>query len=564
MALCASYAPAQRTWNIQNFHTDVDLHKDGSANVIESLTLLFSGEYHGIDRFIPTEYSDPRTHGNYSIELNVIGVTDDDGHKLRYEDSNSRGYERIRIYIPGAVDTLKTVNIQYTVANATKFFSEFDEFYWNVTGNSWQVPITAASAVVHLPEAAHDVRVKGFTGVYGSTGADAETSVNGRDVSIISNFPLSPGEGLTFSVALPKGVLAEPSAALVALRFVRANSILLLPLWAIAVLVTIKRSKGRSADAGASVAAQYGPPDGMTPIECGSFVDDRTDSRDITSVLVDLAVRGYLVIHELSEKHLLHTTKDYELELKRPREQWAGVTAFERIMLDNIFSDGDRVRVSDLKNRFYVAVPKIKESVLATLDGRNLYAVDPNQAFGYVFLAAVVIALPFIIGGYFFHADFFRSGIWAFAAIGVAVALLLWFARHMTATTMQGSRIRLQILGFKEFMQRVDADRLKRMPPDTFEKFLPYAMALGVEQHWAKAFAGIVKNPPSWYQGGYYDPTGFNTFYFMQSLGNMTSTTSEAFLSAPTPTSSGSAFGGGGGGGGFSGGGFGGGGGGAF
>ena len=35
------------------------------------------------------------------------------------------------------------------------------------------------------------------------------------------------------------------------------------------------------------------------------------------------------------------------------------------------------------------------------------------------------------------------------------------------------------------------------MPPTTFEKYLPYAMALGVEHHWAQAFAGIVKDPPS-------------------------------------------------------------------
>ena len=64
-------------------------------------------------------------------------------------------------------------------------------------------------------------------------------------------------------------------------------------------------------------------------------------------------------------------------------------------------------------------------------------------------------------------------------------------------------------------MNRVDADRLKRMPPDTFEKYLPYAMALGVEHHWAQAFAGIIQNPPNWYVSPN-GMTGFNPIFFLQ------------------------------------------------
>jgi uncharacterized membrane protein len=143
---------------------------------------------------------------------------------------------------------------------------------------------------------------------------------------------------------------------------------------------------------------------------------------------------------------------------------------------------------------------------------------------------------------------------------------LIWwlFARQMTAKTLAGARTRIAVLGFEEFMNRVDADRLKRMPPDTFEKFLPYAMALGVEHHWAQAFDGIVQNPPSWYvsPGGY---TGFSPLYFSNSMHSMATDMHQVFTSSPRSSSTGSGFSGGGGsGGGFSGGGFGGGGGSAF
>jgi uncharacterized membrane protein len=133
----------------------------------------------------------------------------------------------------------------------------------------------------------------------------------------------------------------------------------------------------------------------------------------------------------------------------------------------------------------------------------------------------------------------------------------------MSAKTMTGARTQVAVLGFQEFLNRVDADRIKRMPPDTFEKFLPYAMAFGVEQHWAQAFAGIVKDPPTWYvsPNGY---TGFTPLYFSSSMHSMASDMHQVFTSSPRASSTGSGFGGGGGGGGFSGGGFGGGGGGAF
>ena len=151
----------------------------------------------------------------------------------------------------------------------------------------------------------------------------------------------------------------------------------------------------------------------------------------------------------------------------------------------------------------------------------------------------------------------------------MVISVVIWFlfARQMTAKTVKGARTHIAVLGFQEFMNRVDAERLKRMPPTTFEKYLPYAMALGVEHHWAQAFAGLVKDPPQWYAGpgGSY-PGVFNPIFFSSSMHSMASDMHQVFVSAPRASSTGSGFGSGGfgGGGGFSGGGFGGGGGSAF
>src|SRR5579871_3330292 len=158
--------------------------------------------------------------------------------------------------------------------------------------------------------------------------------------------------------------------------------------------------------------------------------------------------------------------------------------------------------------------------------------------------------------------SFLESVPLAILALAIAGIIVFLFGRQMTAKTLAGARTKVAVLGFQEFMNRVDADRLKRMPPDTFEKFLPYAMALGVEHRWAQAFAGLITQPPTWYSG--YDGGAFNPIFFTNSMHSMANDVHNTFVSAPRSDSTSSGFGGGGGGGGFSGGGFGGGGGDAF
>jgi uncharacterized membrane protein len=234
------------------------------------------------------------------------------------------------------------------------------------------------------------------------------------------------------------------------------------------------------------------------------------------------------------------------------------------VMMANIFAGGDQTRLSSLKNRFYTAIPVIKQDIKSALKNKGMYLVDPDTANAYSVGAAVLIAFAFIAAPFLGYQAMFNSI--ALLIICGVISMVIWwlFAREMSARTVNGGRTRIAVLGFQEFMNRVDTDRLKRMPPDTFEKYLPYAMALGVEHHWAQAFAGIIQNPPSWYVSPN-GMTGFNPMFFSSSMHNMATDMNQVFVSAPRASSSGSGFGGGGsGGGGFSGGGFGGGGGGAF
>jgi hypothetical protein len=316
------------------------------------------------------------------------------------------------------------------------------------------------------------------------------------------------------------------------------------------------------------VAARYEPPEGLTPAEVGTLADNSPDMRDITATIVDLAVRGYLRVEEKQEERLfgLVSSTDYTLSLLKPTPEWKDLATHERHLLLNVFAttlrdpDADpaapiaAVDVSDLKNRFYRNVPKIKDQIFQRLIERGFYRRRPDNVRGWFLMAAGITLFASIwIAGFF---ELGGAGMLAGILSAVVVAVFGWF---MPARTVQGTRALEQVLGFEDFLDKVEGDRYERIrsSPQMFERFLPFAMALGVERNWAKAFENIYTTQPSWYVGGRY--AGFDTRLFASSLNGLSQSAGSAMTSAPR-----SSGGSGSGGGGSSGGGFGGGGGGGF
>jgi len=562
-----------RDYRISRFDDRIGVMQDGSMRVEEEIHFVFRGSFQGIHRRIPTEYPDPTTHSNYTLFLKVISVTDETGNALKWSQKNVsvRSYSgssrmlELTIYVPGAQDAERTVKIVYTVENGIRFFKDYDELYWNVTGNDWLVPIDASSALVAFPAGTTGLNAQAFTGAFGSRARDAESHVQGNSVGFESNNVLSAREGLTIDVQIPKGVIAPPSVTTRLIWWIRSNAVVLLPIWAFIVMFTMWWTIGREPDPGMSVAAMYEPPPGFTPAETGALLDDEVRPRDVTSTLIDLAVKGYLKIEETDQKILVFHHRDYLFHLLKPQNEWGQLAPHEREMLENMFDPGEQViSLSSLKNQFYIALPAVREEIMGALKAKQMYRVDPDTGHGYMVVGALIVLIPFLLLQLSGKVNFFIAPLVAIAAIIITAPIIFLFGRNLSAKSIRGARAKVQVLGFKEFMTRVDADRLKRMPPDTFEKFLAFAMALGVEEHWAKAFQGIIKDPPSWYVGT--QPIGmWNPVYFTNSMSSMSTAAYEAFSAAPQGSASSSGFGGGGdGGGGSSGGGFGGGGGDAF
>ncbi len=554
-----------RSLTIESFDVGMVVNSDGTLQVTETIRPRFVGTWNGIYRTIPVEYRTPQGL-NYTLFLSLQSVTDHTGNSLKYEQSRERHYRKYKIWVPGATNASRTVIIRYLVQNGLKFLEEHDELYWNVTGDEWQAPIQAASARIQFPSGVTGLRAVAFTGVYGSREQAASIELGESEVTVRTTRRLNFREGLTVAIGWDPGIIHRPGLLAQAGLFLRSNWMFSIPLVVFGLMLWRWFTRGRDPRR-RPIAPQYDPPEGLTPAELGTLVDNSPDMRDITATLVDLAVRGYLQIQEHEEKKLLglRTTREYLFTPRKSADSWKELRPHEQTLLESLFAGGVRhsVRSTDLENSFYARLPGIRDGIFSRLLERRYYTQRPDKVKRRYICTGIVVGFLIIAGGVVASSTFGQSSVPTIAAGILSAAITIGFGWFMPARTLRGTRVLEGVLGFEEFLSRVEGDRLRRITktPEMFEKYLPYAMALGVEKSWAKAFEGIYRESPDWYRGG--DFQTFSAHSFASDLGNMSSRTAEAMASSPR-SSGGSGFGGDGGGGGSSGGGMGGGGGGGF
>jgi uncharacterized membrane protein len=565
LALAANAASA-RTLTIQKFHSEVTITPDGVVDVVETIQAHFAGTWNGLYRTIPIEYTTAQGL-NFSLFVDVASIADNTGGSLKYDTTRSGGYLKLKIYVPDATDVTRTIVVHYKVSDALRFFEDHDELYWNVTGNDWDMPIEGASADIVLPTGVTGLRALAFTGSYGSRSQDAKIEKNANRVDIEMTRTLEFHEGLTVVIGWDKGFVREATAGEKFVRFLRSNWVLTIPFITFLIMFWIWWTHGRDPRRN-PIAVKYDAPDDLTPGEVGTLVDCSAEMRDVTATLVDMGVRGYITIEQKEDKHLMGLTssKTYTFHLKKPMSDWKGLKSHELSLLAALFANGvlESVDLAALQNHFYKDLPAIKDGMLDSMLEHGYFLHRPDNVRGGWMAAGLIGGVILTAVGNGVAAALGMAQI-PFIVAGIATGLVMVvFGYFMPARTDKGERALEGALGFEDFLQHVESDRMERLvkTPEMFEKYLPFAMALGVEKKWVSAFGDICKQPPSWYQGGMYGPN-FYPIMFINDMHMMSMQASAAMVSAPRSASGGSGFGGGGGGG-FSGGGFGGGGGGGF
>jgi uncharacterized membrane protein len=551
-------------FTIDKFHSDITIHEDSSFIVRETIEVSFERPRHGIYREIPFKYRDE--FGKVmTTPTRILSVTDGSGKTWKYQVEKTGPMIRIRIGDPKRfVERRQTYVIAYEVENAILFFNDHDELYWNVTGNYWKAPIREASADVSLAikNKSKNLMAAGFTGTYGSKESECSYETYDNGAKFIAKRSFKPGEGLTIAFGWDKGLVSPPASWKKFLWRInlQENWVFLLPIFSFLYMFDRWYRKGRDPKVRESVTVMYEPPKfdnkPLIPAEVGTLIDEKLDPRDITSTIVGLAVKGYIKIEETKKEGLFFDKTDYYL--RKVKETDATLSPFEIELMKSLFSGYlSGVLVSDLKNKFYTNLAVLKKTLYGELIRRKYFLSSPEKVRNSYMAVGVFIILFACFAYALIAPSSLGKSIFAGILTGIPV---LAFARVMPAKTRAGASAYMDILGFQEFMNRAEKDRLERMgDKNLFSKFLPYAIALGVTENWAKAFEGLYQDPPDWYVS----PVGFRTFSpyaFTHSLNSVTSNLSTAMFSAPRSSGGGGGFGGGG----SSGGGFGGGGGGSW
>jgi uncharacterized membrane protein len=307
-----------------------------------------------------------------------------------------------------------------------------------------------------------------------------------------------------------------------------------------------------------TVVVEYTPPEigtekrPLRPAEIGVLLDERADTLDVTATIVDLAVRGYLRIEQVEGKGLFGKD-DYILHRLKPSDD--DLLVFERELHDSLFDGAESVKMSDLKNKFYSDLAKVK-SALYVQSGktknkffnRNPSSVRNGYLTGGIVLAGLGIAAFVGLGA---------IEVGAILAVPIVIAGLLMAALSsaMVARTALGREMYRRILGFREYMEVAETDR-QRFYEDAsiFDKYLPYAIVYGCTEKWARAFEGIEgvdTTTRTWYVGN----SAFTPVVFASNINSFSSSISSSISSTPASSGSSGFSGGGGGGGGFGGGG---------
>jgi len=542
---------------INGFNSIININTDATVDISETIDYDFGNlEKHGFYRDIPINYFGS---SNYSIIIDNVSVKDENGKV--YSFSKSYDNKNIKFKIGDAnvlISGIKTYEIKYNTFGAISHFANYDEFYWNVNGFDWTVPILKSKATVFLPLEAKDdsiFEIKCFYGSYGSKSEcdyNFETKEDHIEVNFVTPRILNAGENLTIAIKFPKGIVSQSTTRKVniyqlIINFFDFNNLDLdVAILFVLAFVFIWFKFGKEPRGRGVIIPQYDVPDGLTPIQVGTIADQVTDGVDISAQIIYLAINGYLRISKLEKE-------DYKLE--KLKDDNSLVNLFDKNLMGYLFNQGNEVNLSDIKKRKDVFLTQkyiadIKKDVISDLESKEYFKKNGTKAKMIVLLVfGALIAINYHL----------FIGIISFI---VSLILITLVGYVFSVRAKKGVEAKEYINGLKLYLsvaekRRIDFHNDPKKNPKIFEKFLPYAMVLGIEKKWASQFDSIYLS--NWYHSS--SPVSFVLAdNFIHDIAAFSTATNSAFAFSTSGSGS-SAFGGGGG---FSGGGGGGGGGGSW
>lgn len=519
-APCAWAAPQSEY--IDRFDAFITVNKDASVNVTERLVVQAEGDriQRGIFRVLPY-----RGVGGYEI-LSVRR----DGRPEPYTLQESSSAKKLYIGQKGVTipQGKHVYELTYRAKTTVRFQKDFDELYWNVTGNEWQFPIEHASVRVTLPAGAAIVPqgISLYTGYQNESGPAAARADG--NLFFVTTRPLAPGEGFTVSAAFTKGVVQQPSRWE---KYERAwkkyrpflGPILIVWLVLLVYYAVVWRWVGK--DPASRVVRLLEPPAGLSPAQARYLRQMKYDTTTNTVIILSLVQKGCMQVITEGSRTFVLVQKEAPAQVHLPPEEQEFMAA--------LFAKEQRVTLCRSNRVAFLSAQKAAQKALARWENgryfaRHLWANLPTLAFAVFLLWKYVktgqgITLPvqvwfcilFVFAWLYptvksfsekksSDATFYFSLLFAlflYALLGgvrgavLAFVLLLpggIFFKLVRAYTVAGRKQMDEIEGFLQYLQTAEKYRVFASDPTNASRIycnhLPYAVALNVQNKWQQAF----------------------------------------------------------------------------
>jgi len=585
---------------IKLFKSEIWIEPSGKIRVTENISVRVKGDLikRGIVRSFPTKYKN-KSGGVAKVSFKVNAVTKNNMPEPYHMKGISNGEA---IYVGEENVILSHGDYDYKIKYETDgqlgFFDEHDELYWNVNGNDWEMRFDSIACVVHLPQGAPIKSYTAYSGRQGEKGKDFVTKVIDKHTIVFSSTKrYFEGEGLTIVVGWPKGFVEEPSFLSQLWREYNVYVFVVLGLLFIGGFYYFTWKKVGVDPPKDVIYPLFYPPNDLSPSALGYISTYGKASNLLTSEIINLASKKALTIKELS--------KEYEIFMLIKNEP-KDLTKFEQKLFDTLFEEGDELLLDKKNWEIFQAAEKVVEKQCES-QNRNNKLFNTNFVFSclgnvmtlFIFILGwvicfwnfgfVMVVIPLLILSvavaivpktdsawkfifpFFVIVFFVLNGVinsessFLYLLFWLVLAGINWlFFFLLKAPTVAGQKLMGQIEGFKMYLSIAEEERLRHLhPPDVtqevFEKYLSYAMALGVENEWGKKFDHYIKSANievdsssiTWYSDSHL--IRFNGSSFSSSLSSSLSSATSASSSTPGSSSgfsSGGSSGGGGGGGG--------------
>jgi|LGOV01.1.fsa_nt_gb uncharacterized membrane protein YgcG len=396
---------------------DYDVYRQGVILSVADTITLYLDDLEG-DGYVAKSYYtdvadlDVKTYSGDLIALDTDGVITG-GMLTEYSGKIEYLTNYVDIYTTdGAIlnsSTSYVHEVSYTMEFGFDKLDSYDFFYYNLVSTDLVEDIDHVSFDVTLPSNfdytfnndSDESTIKFFSQTDVSVAnMFANEDINNfaivdNKISGVFDGMLGAGDGLTIRVVLPNDYFNtqyDPSTDYILLGF-----FILLLLGGLATFYSVKGRKQTVIP-----VVNFYPPDNMTPAKMGYLYDGRVDSKDITSLIIYWAQKGYLKIKEdKNEKITLIKIKDLP--------SGVGVRSYEKTVFNGIFKSKDEVKMSSLKNKFYKTMAEAKKQVKTDLpydvfDKKTTKAKNTLQALAVlvfaftIFKLAIASVFPILFG----------------------------------------------------------------------------------------------------------------------------------------------------------------------